>query len=213
MRENLGVLFQVNDPVSKSKTDWKYRQVSNQIESRGIILKTSAVLDCWSRKIETWTKVSIMSKSVRPWRKWTYQKSSTSNKCTLFYGARKGFIQYFLERGWFMENLVNFHKKMQSTLSLKVIMHWASWKSNFVSDKRRKLRFSLNRPPNQISCLKPSKRGESYQADIAVDDFQFLPGKCQEIPAMPPIEELPSKVNAERERLGRAVNEKISDNL
>ena len=32
MRPSLGVLFQVNQPISKSKTDWKYRQVSNHFE-------------------------------------------------------------------------------------------------------------------------------------------------------------------------------------
>ena len=82
-----------------------------------------------------------------------------------------------------------------------------------IGSKCRRSRSSLICPSSHISCIKLQKRGESYQADIAVDDFQFLPGKCQEIPAMPPIEELPSKVNAERERLGRAENEKIADYL
>ena len=43
-----------------------------------------------------------------------------------------------------------------------------------------------------------AKRGEGYRGDVAVDDFMFREGKCQEIPAMPEIPMLPSIERAEK---------------
>ena len=42
-------------------------------------------------------------------------------------------------------------------------------------------------------------RGKSYQSDASIDDFMVRPGKCQNIPAMPKLPELPSVIKARRE--------------